>query len=94
MAADRNRIRLLISSLVHTALPIAIPMLILSLMIWHAVNTGVTREVDSANRARLDQYALYIDNEFSSLEHLESILSANPTIRFRLRNIFRDNGLI
>ena len=27
MAADRNRIRLLISSLVHTALPIAIPMI-------------------------------------------------------------------
>ena len=82
---NHNGLRLFLSSLIRTSLPIAVPMIILSLLIFHTVNTGVKGEVDEANTARLRQYAAFIDNEFSSLEHLESILSANPTIRFSRR---------
>ncbi len=91
---NHNGLRLFLSSLIRTSLPIAVPMIILSLLIFHTVNTGVKGEVDEANTARLRQYAAFIDNEFSSLEHIETTLSVNPTVRYRLRNIFVDNGPI
>ncbi len=92
--ADSNRSRLLFSSIIRTVLPIAIPMLILSLLISRMVGAGITNEIDSGNISRLDQYTDYFDDQFSSLEHMEAILSSSPTIRFRLRSIFRDNSPI
>ena len=90
--ADSNRRRLLLSSLIRTVLPLAIPMLILSLLIWRTVGAGITKEIDSGNLTRLSQYSDYIDDQFDSLEHLEAILSSSPTIRYRLRSILNDNG--
>lgn len=91
---DNNRFRIIISAIFHNTLPILLPTIILSFLIWNGVGTGITEEIDSGNMSHLSQYASSVEAQFESLEHMEAILSSSPTIRYRLKSIFSDNGTI
>ena len=91
---DKNRLRIILSAIFRNTIPILLPTIILSALIWNGVGTGITREIDSGNISHLSQYTSSVEAQFESLEHMEAILSSSPTIRYRLRNIFVDNGTI
>lgn len=68
-------------------LPMLIPLLLIgSVSIW-MLTTYVKTEIDRRNMEQLSANAATIDSMISELERLNITLSANPSVRLRLKNV-------
>ena len=79
------------SFLIHNILlyliPVLLPLFIISASMLIIVNTFVKDEIDKRNKKEISARINNIDETIDSLENLNIVLSNNPSIKVRLKNI-------